>query len=143
MIFPFVSPRQIALPVTMVINATLALPFAYRILLPEVRGCLSDFGKLSAQLGLSGWTLLRIVVIPRIRRPLGFAAGVAAALSMGDLGVITLFAGNSEATLPLLMFRLMGAYQMDAAAGVGLILVGLSFGLFWLFDSQGRRHAHV
>jgi len=143
MVFPFVSPRQVALPVTMIINAALALPFAYRILLPEVRGCLADFGRLSEQLGLVGWSLLRIVVLPRIRRPLGFAAGVAAALSMGDLGVITLFASTDEATLPLLMYRLMGAYQMDAAAGVGLILVSLSFGLFWIFDSQGRRHAHV
>ena len=36
------------------------------------------------------------------------------------------------------MYRLMGSYQMDAAAGVGLILVVLSFSLFWLFDRGGR-----
>ena len=138
MVFPFVSPRDVALPVTLIVNAVLALPFAYRILLPEVRGCLLDYGKLSAQLGLTGWSLMRVVVFPRVRRPLGFAAGVAAALSMGDLGVITLFAGDAEATLPLVMYRLMGSYQMDAAAGVGLILVVLSFSLFWLFDRGGR-----
>ncbi len=142
-LFPFVSPRQVALLVTLIINAALALPFAYRIILPAVRASLDDFGRLSAQLGLSGWARFRIVILPRIRRPLGFAAGVAAALSMGDLGVITLFAGEGQATLPLLMYRLMGAYQMDAAAGVGFILVTLSFALFWVFDRGGRVRADV
>ncbi len=141
MVFPFASPRQVALPVTLIVNATLALPFAFRIILPEVRACLADFGRLSAQLGLNGWAGLRIVILPRIQRPLGFAAGVAAALSMGDLGVIALFASDGQATLPLLMYRLMGSYQMEAAAGVGLILVLLSFGLFWAFDRGGRVNA--
>ncbi len=141
MLFPFVSPRQAALPVTVLVNALLALPFAYRILLPEVRACLADFGHLSAQLGLTSWARLRLVILPRIRRPLGFASGVAAALSMGDLGVIALFAGEAQATLPLLMYRLMGSYQMEAAAGVGLVLVALSFALFWAFDRGGRVNA--
>ena len=48
----------------------------------------------------------------RLRRPMGFAAGLAAALSMGDLGVIALFAPPEVATLPLLMQRLMAAYRM-------------------------------
>jgi thiamine transport system permease protein len=64
-----------------------------------------------------------------------------AALSMGDLGVIALFAGEGEATLPLLVQRLMGAYRMEAAASAALLLVLLSFALFWIFDHWGRRHA--
>lgn len=139
-IFPFFSPRQAALPVTILVNATLALPFAYRIILPEVRACIADFGRLNDQLGLSGWVRLRLIILPRVRRPLGFAAGVAAALSMGDLGVITLFAGDAEETLPLLMYRLMGSYRLEAAAGVGLVLVALSFLLFWIFDRGGRAN---
>ena len=60
---------------------------------------------------------------------------------MGDLGVIVLFSGGQDATLPLVMYRLMGAYQMDAAAGVALVLVGMSLTLFWLFDKGGRAGA--
>ena len=59
---------------------------------------------------------------------------------MGDLGVIALFADPEHATLPLQMYRLMGAYQMEAAAGAGLLLVMLSLGLFWIFDKGGRWH---
>jgi len=91
-------------------------------------------------LGLTGWGRLRWVVLPRLSRPLGFAAGLVAALSMGDLGVIALFAGEQEATLPLLVQRLMGAYRMEMAASAALLLVSLSFAMFWAFDQWGRRY---
>jgi thiamine transport system permease protein len=83
---------------------------------------------------------LRWLVLPRLRPAMGLAAGVVAALSMGDFGVIALFADQGGATLPLLVQRLMGAYRMEAAAAAALVLVGLSFGLFWLLD-RGGRHA--
>ena len=78
-----------------------------------------------------------------MRAQIGFAAGLAAALSMGDLGVITLFADPEVATLPLQIYRLMGAYQMQAAAGAALLLLGLSMGAFWILDRGGRWHAEA
>ena len=51
------------------------------------------------------------------------------------------FAGERGVTLPLLVQRLTGAYRMEAAAAAALLLVGLSFALFWLFDRWGARHA--
>jgi len=76
--------------------------------------------------------------VPRLRRPLGFAAGLTAALSMGDLGVIALFADPDRATLPLKVYQLMGAYRMEQAAGGALLLLLLSLTLFWVFDRGGR-----
>lgn len=142
-VFPLARPADFALVVTMLTNATLALPFALRALAPAVEQVTADFGRLGASLGMSGWHWLRLVVLPRVRRPLGFATGLAAALSMGDLGVIALFAGQSEETLPLAMYRLMGAYQMEAAASAALLLVGLSFAMFWICDGWGRKDADV
>jgi len=98
-------------------------------------------GRLADQLGIVGWARLRLVILPRIRRPLGFAMGLAAALSMGDLGVIALFADDGAETLPLAMYRLMGAYRLEAAAGAGLLLVTLSLLLFWICDLGGRANA--
>lgn len=138
---PFVRPEALALPVTVMVNALLSLPYAYRLLLPEARALHADYDRLALSLGLSGVSRLRWVTLPRLARPLGFGAGVAAALSMGDLGVITLFAGESGATLPLYVHRLMGAYRMEAAAGAALVLVVASFALFALFDGMGRRAA--
>lgn len=138
---PFIRPAEVALPVTMLVNALMALPFVIRILRPGLEAARSDYGRLAASLGMQGWHLWRVVYLPRLRRPLGFAAGLTAALSMGDLGVITLFADGDTATLPLQVYRLMGSYQMEAARAGALLLLALSLGLFWVFDRGGRIHA--
>jgi thiamine transport system permease protein len=140
LVHPFIAPERLALPVTALVNAAMALPFALRIVLPALRDIEAAHGRLADSLGLDGWSRLRWLILPRLRPALAFGAGVVAALSMGDLGVIALFAGDSEATLPLLVHRLMGAYRMDQAAAAAVLLVGLSFGMFWLLD-RGGRHA--
>ncbi|EBA14079.1 thiamine/thiamine pyrophosphate ABC transporter permease ThiP [Roseobacter sp. CCS2] len=143
LVFPFIRPADVALLVTMLVNATLALPFALRALAPAVEQIKQDYGRLALSLDIAKGSWVRLVILPRVRRPLGFAAGLAAALSMGDLGVIALFAGQSEETLPLAMYRLMGAYRMDSAAGAALLLVALSFTLFWICDRWGRADADM
>jgi thiamine transport system permease protein len=115
--------------------------FALRVLIPAVRDVEAAHGPLADSLGLVGWARMRLLVLPRIRRPLGFSAGLAAALSMGDLGVVALFADPETATLPLQLYRLMGAYRMDEAAGASLLLLMLSLLLFWACDYGGRRGA--
>ncbi|MFD1195305.1 thiamine/thiamine pyrophosphate ABC transporter permease ThiP [Seohaeicola saemankumensis] len=141
LINPFGDPARWAFAVTVLVNAMAALPFALRVMAPALRDIERDFGPLADSLGMTGLSRLRGLTLPRLRRPLGFSAGLAAALSMGDLGVIALFADPERATLPLQILRLMGAYRMDAAAGAGLILLVFSLLLFWLFDQGGRRDA--
>lgn len=136
---PFTSPFLWALPVTCVVNALMSLPFAVHAIGPAFEKAEADYGKTADMLSLSGWARWRWIYLPRIRQPLGFAAGLACALSMGDLGVIILFADPDRSTLPLQMYRLMGAYQMETAAGAALLLLILSFGAFWLFDKGGRH----
>lgn len=140
---PIADPFDFALAVTVMVNAMMALPFALRILVPPMRDALRQYGRLGAMLGVTGWSLWRVVLIPRLRAQIGFAAGLTGALSMGDLGVIALFADPDRVTLPLQMERLMGAYRMDAAAGVALVLLALSLGIFWLCDKGGRWRAEA
>ncbi len=141
LIFPLIDPSRLALAITALVNAVVTLPFALRVLLPAMQTIEADFGRLADSLDIRGVARLRLVVLPRIRRPLGFAAGIAAALSMGDLGVIALFADPETATLPLQIFRLMGAYRMDDAGGAAALLLIASFALFWVFDKGARRDA--
>ena len=143
LLYPVMNPQALALPVTALVNALTALPFALRILVPGAREVTHGYGRLAVALDMRGWPYLRHVFLPRMRARIGFAAGLAAALSMGDLGVIALFADPQLATLPLQMYRLMAAYQMEAAAGAGLLLLALSLTLFWAFDKGGRGHVAV
>ncbi len=141
LINPVMDPADLALPVTALVNALMALPFVLRIIVPRLRDTVQDFGRLTATLGMTGWPLWRWVILPRLAPQLGFAAGLTGALSIGDLGVITLFADMERATLPLQMYRLMGAYQMEAAAGAALLLLMMALGIFWACDAAGRRYA--
>ncbi|MFT4743988.1 MAG: thiamine transport system permease protein, partial [Yoonia sp.] len=141
LIYPFANPADWALVVTIFVNALMALPFALCILVPALRDSAQSYGRLSAGLGLRGVRLWMWVLIPRARAQIGFAAGLTGALSVGDLGVIALFADPDRATLPLQMYRLMGSYQTNAAAGAALILLVLALGLFWIMDYWGRRNA--
>lgn len=141
LIYPVADPQAFALPVTAMVNAMMALPFAVRILVPGMRQSFADYGRLSGALGIQGLAMWRIVLLPRIRPRLGFAAGLGAAMSVGDLGVVTLFADPEVATLPLQMYRLMGSYRTEAASGAALVLLALALGLFWVCDYWGRHAA--
>ena len=141
LVFPFANPTQLALPVTVFVNALMSLPFLLRALAPAYLQAERAQGRLADTLGLRGWNRLRHAILPRLMRPLGFGAGLAAALSMGDLGVIALFSSPSQSTLPLEMYRLMGSYRTNDAQGAAVLLLFLSLGLFWLFDRGGRVNA--
>lgn len=143
LIRPLADPTAFAVPVTAWVNALTVLPFALRILVPRVREVLRGQGRLALSLDVTGGRFVRLILLSRLRPQIGFAAGLAAALSIGDLGVITLFADPDIATLPLQIYRLMGAYRMEAAAAASLLLLVLSFGTFWLLDRGGRGHAEA
>ena len=141
LIFPVADPFALALPITAGVNALMSLPFALRALVPAVAEVEDQYGRLGDSLSLNGLARLRLLLLPRLRRPLGFAAGLAAALSMGDLGVIALFADPETATLPLQIYRLMAAYRMEDAAAAAFLLLVLSLAIFWFFDRGGRADA--
>lgn len=136
---PLVGPTSLALPITLLANALASLPFVTRLLIPEIRALDAAYGRLAASLGLTGFARLRLLSLPRLARPLGFSAGLAAAFSMGDLGVITLFSDGARQTLPLALFQLMSAYRMDQAASAACLLMALAFGLFWACDRIGQN----
>ncbi len=142
-LYPFVDPFAVALPVTAAVNAAMALPFVLRALMPALAVARTVDGRLADSLGITGWARFRLVTWARLRRPAGFAAGLASALSMGDLGVIALFAPPDFATLPLLLQRLMATYRTEAAAGVALLLVALTYLVFFVFDRGGRLDAQA
>jgi thiamine transport system permease protein len=126
-----------------VINALMALPFALRILVPGIREALKTHGRLCLALNVTGAAAWRWVILPRVLPQIGFAAGLTGALSVGDLGVIALFADPERATLPLQMYRLMGAYQTEAAAGAALILLAMALAIFWTCDRGARWYAEA
>lgn len=140
---PYAGLAEIGVYLVILINGMLAVPFVLRILQPAIIASAQQVDRLSNSLGLQGWTLFKIIYWPLIRKPIGFALALAATLSMGDMGVIALFGTQDLSTLPLLIYRLFGAYRMDEAAVVAMLLCLLCFSLFWVVERLigGRGYA--
>ncbi len=130
----FANLFQLGIYLVILINAILAVPFLVRILQPPIRASAYQVDRLSISLGVKGWSLFKIVYWPLIRKPVAFALAIAATLSLGDMGVIALFGTQDLSTLPLLIYRLFGAYRMDEAAVVALFLCILCFAIFWSIE---------
>lgn len=119
------DPAALAIPLVILINTLMALPFVVRILEPAATAVEARYGALAENIGMGAWHRLRLVDWPLLRRPAGLAIAVAATLSMGDFGVIALFGARDTQTLSLLLYQLMGSYRMGDAAVAALLLVVL------------------
>ncbi len=137
-LFVLLSPRldvfSWVYPIVIAINAVMGLPFVIRSLGPALRQSHARYHYLCQSLALQGWNRFRYLEWPLLRRPLGLAAALVAALAMGDLGVIALFGTPHSATLPLLIYQQMGAYMIPHATVTALILLVLSLTVFWCLE---------
>ena len=132
---PHVDVLAIGLYLTIAVNALMGLPFVLRILAPAMRRTDEETRRLCQDLGVAGWNRFRLVDWPLIRGAAGLALAIAATLAGGDVGVIALFGSQETETLPLLLYRRMGAYQMEAAAVTASVLGVLCLALFWLLET--------
>ncbi len=140
---PFTSPLSVAPLLIVVVNALMALPFAYRQVEPPLMLSAERYGRLADSLGIAGVARARLVDWPLLSRPLAVALAVATALSLGDLGVAAFFGSGDLVTLPLLLHRQLGAYRMAEAASVSLLLSLMVLALFvaaqrWTGDGFAR-----
>lgn len=126
------DPFSLGLPVVVLVNALMALPFVVRQVEPPLMLAGERYGRLAASLGIEGGNRLRIVDAPLLLRPAVVALAAACALSLGDLGVAACFGSGEFVTLPVLLHQRLGAYRMDEAASIALLLAALVFTLFFL-----------
>lgn len=135
------DPASLGLVLVPLVNALMALPYAYRLLAPALATSAERHGRLAESLGLVGWNRLRLVEWPALRGALGAAFAFATALSLGDFGVIALFGGPELTTLPYLLANRLGAYRIDEAGALALVLVLSAGSLAFLSQRWSARHA--
>lgn len=124
---PVAQMMALGAPLIVFVNALMALPFAFRLIETPLATAEQRHGKLARSLGMDALTRFRLVEWPLLQRPLKNAAALAAALSLGDFGVIAFFGGGDLVTLPLMLYQQLGAYRMTEAAGTALLLAILVF----------------
>ncbi len=123
-----------AILIVILINGIMGLPFVIRTLGPAMRQHTQRYQRLCESLELSGWQRFKQIDLPLLRKPLGLSAALVTALAMGDLGVIALFGSPETATLPLLLYQRLGAYQIPQAAVIAVFLLASCLLSFWLIE---------
>ena len=127
------------LAVIVLVNALMALPFVMRVIEPAHMSAMQRNGRLAVSLGITGVDRLRQIDIPALLPPLATGFIFAVALSLGDLGAIALFGSDRIITLPWLLYQKLGSYRTSDAAGLALLLGGMTMGLMIMADRLGNR----
>lgn len=125
-------PEAAAPAVVLIANALLSLPFALATLAPPLDAIAARRGRLIRSLGLNGWQQFRSIEWPLIGREAGVVLALAFCFSLGDLGVIALFGTEDFATLPLVMYRALGAYRTNDAATIAALMLLITIAAFVL-----------
>ena len=122
----------------LVANVMLGLPVAYRLLIGKWLAMRGRDERARLAYNLRGWRGVRFLTIPLMGREIGLIFGLSMAMSMGDLGVIALFASADFTTLPWLLYQQAGRYRVDEAAVTALMLMLVVSALFALGNGLGR-----
>jgi thiamine transport system permease protein len=89
-------------------QALIAVPFVVRTALPVLRGIDPRLHEAAATLGASPERAWREITLPHLRRPLVVAAGLAAAISLGEFGATSFLSRSGSETMPVAIERLLG-----------------------------------
>ncbi|MFZ4811522.1 MAG: ABC transporter permease [Ilumatobacteraceae bacterium] len=89
-------------------HALVAVPFVVRTVLPVLSARPTTWLDAAATLGAPELRAWREIDVRLIRRPLVTAAGLAAAISLGEFGATTFLTRTGQETLPIAIARLLG-----------------------------------
>lgn len=136
---PVANLFDLAPALVLLANMLVALPFAYRVIEGRMASLAVTHDRLCAGLGIRGWRRLRWITLPALAPEIGYASGLSAALSLGDMTVIALFGSQQFQTLPWLLYQTMARYRSGEAAAIALLLLCLVIGIFMLFQAISRK----
>lgn len=136
---PALGGAMQAYALVVLVNALMALPFSMQVLRSGAVELAAPQRRLADQLGIHGWSRLRWLLWPRLRRPMALSLAYAMTLSLGDFSVIALFGSPASPTLPMLLYQQLGGYRWQSAAATALMLLALIVLIFALLSALTRR----
>ena len=110
-------------------HAVVAIPFVVRVTLPLIRSIRHDLREAAAVLGASPARVWKEIDFPIIARALAVGAGFAAIISLGEFGATSFIARPATATVPTVLFQLLGRpgqVTFASAMAMAVLLAGLT-----------------
>lgn len=115
-------------------HVVITLPFIYRITSAQARQAYLSYAPAAYSLGSTPWQTFRRIELPLIKGSLYTGMVFVFALSMGEFNAALILSDSAIQTIPILMYRLIGAYNFFGACALGTILMVCSAAAFYLFD---------
>ena len=111
-------------------NILMSLPFTLSIIYPLTLKVAKRYDRVCFSLNIKGIQRWIYCEWPFLKGAIGYTLALSFCLSLGDLGVISLFGSQDFSTLPWYLYGLMGSYNNSDASGVALILLVLVLSIF-------------
>ena len=116
-------------------HTVIAYPFVLRSVSGALTAVPPSLRQAAASLGAPPGRVFFTIDLPLIRSGLLTGGAFAFALSLGEINATLLIADRSQVTIPLAMYRLIGAYNFYGACVLGTILMLLCGAAFYIIDT--------
>ena len=91
-----------------IMHCVIALPLALRTLDPAVRAIPDEMRQAAASLGAPPWRVWRRIDMPLLAPAIKKAAGLSAAISLGEFGATSFLTRSDSTTIPIAIQQLLG-----------------------------------
>ena len=118
-------------------HVVVTYPFVLRSISASLKRITPTIPQAACTLGAGPFRVFATIELPMIRSGVVAGACFAFALSMGEINATLILAGPDTLTIPLALYRLIGAYRFFAACALGALLMGLCVGCFLLIEWMG------
>jgi len=124
-----------------ILHAVIALPFAYNSISEGFRSLPDNTLNAASALGAGPIRLLLTIALPLSLNRIRSAWGLAAALSLGELNALMMLGMENWETLPLYIYRAVGAYRYGNACAAGTLLIVCCAGCLLLSEGFKKKSA--
>jgi thiamine transport system permease protein len=118
-------------------HSIMALPFAYRIISGRLKELSPRIPQAAQAAGAGPVKSFFTIELPQARGALITASVFSLALSAGELNATIILAPGNFTTMPLAIYRMIGAYDISGACTLGTILIAISILSFLTLDNFG------
>ncbi len=119
-------------------HTVIALPFVSRIVIQAVRNIPLNHLRAAKSLGANAVMVFLKIILPQIKKSLLLAFSFAFAISLGELGAVMML-GRTYTTIPLTIYRFIGARRLVPAVNMGIVLLFLTFLFFFLIEKLSNE----
>ncbi len=120
-------------------HCVITMPFVVRTILPVYRKIPVNLANASRTMGYNERETFSKIIKPILKPAMITGTVFSFAMSMGELNATLLLGSGSIQTIPMQIYRLIGAYNYQGACALGVVLIIVCCIVFFISETLKRR----